>query len=313
LRRTEPKGSGLRFGLFGTGYWARETHAAALAAHADAELVGVWGRHADRTRAVADGFGARAFEDIDELISAVDAVAVALPPDVQADIAIRAASTGRHLLLEKPLAFSSDMAERVADAVERNNVRALVFHTAHFTPQVEDWLAGVRALGGWHGGGVTLLASIFKPGNPFGESAWRRERGALWDVGPHALDMVLTTLGPVEDMLAGAGRGDTVHLLLRHVGGASSILTLSLTAPEAAVTSACWVYGAQGVSIRPEGPTSPAQAFGNAISALTAEGPNGWPGHTSDVLRGRDIVRIIETAEQYLRSDQRGAYFPAFP
>mgnify|MGYP001948023311 CR=1 FL=1 len=35
---------GLRFGLLGTGYWAAETHAAALRAHPGATLAGVWGR-----------------------------------------------------------------------------------------------------------------------------------------------------------------------------------------------------------------------------------------------------------------------------
>ncbi|HET9292278.1 MAG TPA: gfo/Idh/MocA family oxidoreductase, partial [Actinomycetes bacterium] len=34
----------MRFGLVGTGYWAQEAHATALAAHDDADLVGVWGR-----------------------------------------------------------------------------------------------------------------------------------------------------------------------------------------------------------------------------------------------------------------------------
>src|SRR4051812_34585817 len=33
----------VRFGLVGTGYWARELHAVGAAGHPDAELVGVWG------------------------------------------------------------------------------------------------------------------------------------------------------------------------------------------------------------------------------------------------------------------------------
>ena len=33
---------GMRFAVVGTGYWARETHVTALAAHPDADLVGVW-------------------------------------------------------------------------------------------------------------------------------------------------------------------------------------------------------------------------------------------------------------------------------
>ncbi|MGC9963086.1 MAG: gfo/Idh/MocA family oxidoreductase, partial [Acidimicrobiales bacterium] len=35
----------LRFGLVGTGHWARVTHARALASTEGIELVGVWGRN----------------------------------------------------------------------------------------------------------------------------------------------------------------------------------------------------------------------------------------------------------------------------
>ena len=47
----------LRFGVLGTGYWAQEAHATALAGHPDTELVGVWGRDPDKTGAFAARFG----------------------------------------------------------------------------------------------------------------------------------------------------------------------------------------------------------------------------------------------------------------
>ena len=96
----------LRFGLFGTGHWAAETHGAALHAHPEAELVGVWGRNPERAAMLAERYGVPAYADVDALIEACEAIAVALPPDIQADIAVRAASAGRHLLLDKPLALS---------------------------------------------------------------------------------------------------------------------------------------------------------------------------------------------------------------
>src|SRR6185295_18080660 len=92
----------LKFGLLGTGYWAAETQAAALAAHPDAEFVGVWGRDPAKAQALADRYGVRAYGGVDALIADVDAVAVALPPDVQGELAARAAEAGRHLLLDKP-------------------------------------------------------------------------------------------------------------------------------------------------------------------------------------------------------------------
>src|SRR5437763_1145566 len=85
----------LRFGLLGTGYWAAETHAAGLHRHPDAQFVGVWGRNPAKAEALAARYGVRAYPDVDALIADVDALAVALPPDIQAEMALRAARAGR--------------------------------------------------------------------------------------------------------------------------------------------------------------------------------------------------------------------------
>ena len=45
-------------------------------------------------------------EDSSAFLDAVDGVAFAVPPDVQAPIAVAAARAGKHLMLEKPLATS---------------------------------------------------------------------------------------------------------------------------------------------------------------------------------------------------------------
>jgi predicted dehydrogenase len=291
----------IRFGLCGTGHWAREIHAAAIAAHPDAQLAGVWGRSPERAASLADAYGTRAFTDLGDLLAGVDAVALALPPDIQVELAVRAAAAGRHLLLEKPLALSGDAADRVVEAVQQAGVASIVFHTARFRPEVVDWLDAVRRSGEVQGGSATWLASIFEPGNPFGESPWRREKGALWDVGPHAVDALVATLGPVDEVVAGAGRGDTVHLILHHTSHASSTASLSLTAPPAAATTAFWVYGDAGITTMPNGPTTAVEAYANAVTALVrAIRDGGGSAHPSDASHGRDVVRILESAATFL-------------
>src|ERR671926_218745 len=106
----------MRFGLFGTGPWAHQAHAPALAAHDDVEFVGVWGRSAEKAAALAGEHAAKPYADIDALIADVDAIAVALPPDVQSDIALRAARAGKHLLLDKPIAFTPQAATEIVAA-----------------------------------------------------------------------------------------------------------------------------------------------------------------------------------------------------
>jgi predicted dehydrogenase len=51
----------LTFGLFGTGHWAAEVHAAALAGHPGARLAGVWGRDPVKARALAQRYDVPAF------------------------------------------------------------------------------------------------------------------------------------------------------------------------------------------------------------------------------------------------------------
>lgn len=287
----------LRFGLFGTGHWAAETHAAALAAHPRAELVGVWGRNPEKAGALAVRHGVPAFDDPDALIEAVDAIAVALPPDIQAEIAVRAATAGRHLLLDKPLALSLPDADRVVAAAEGSGVASVVFFTQRFHPNVVGFLASTAAAGGWRHARVTMFASIFQPGQPYGESTWRRERGALWDIGPHALSLVLPVLGRVTRVAATDGPSGLVHLLLTHEGGATSALSLTLDAPPAAMAREVVFFGVNGVESVPPGEGGPVAAFGTAVDQLLGEVDAGTRDHHCDVRFGREVVAVLAAAE----------------
>ncbi len=290
----------LRFGLLGTGHWAREVHGAALAAHDDAELAGVWGRNPSKAEAAAGHLGVRPFSDLDALLGEVDAVAVAVPPDVQPELAVRAADAGCHLLLDKPLALSPDAARRVVEAVEANGVASLLFFTFRYHPEVAAWLDRAREAGDWHGAHATWFGSIFHPGSPYAESSWRRSKGALWDVGPHALALTIPTLGPVERVTAGGGLGDTVHLVLGHRGGASSTLSLSLTVPKAAAETSFALYGPSGRAVMPAGRGTVVDAFGEAVRQLTAAAAAGTTAHPCDVRFGAEVVAVLDAAQRFL-------------
>lgn len=84
----------LRCGLVGTGHWARITHAPALASTEGIEFAAVWGRNPGAARDLAAAHGATAHADLDEFLASVDAVVFAVPPDVQSQIAVRAARLG---------------------------------------------------------------------------------------------------------------------------------------------------------------------------------------------------------------------------
>jgi predicted dehydrogenase len=177
----------MSFGLLGTGYWARTVHGRALADHPETDLVGVWGRTPEHAETLAGELGTAAYSDLDALLDDVDAAAIAVPPDAQAELAVRAADKGRHLLLDKPLALSADGADRVVAAVDRAGVRNLVFFTVRFTSSVARWLEGIPPPPSIRSARVRLHASINEPDNPYRSSPWRQEHGALWDIGPQPI------------------------------------------------------------------------------------------------------------------------------
>ncbi|GGR24086.1 Gfo/Idh/MocA family protein [Streptomyces griseomycini] len=296
----------MRIGLLGTGPWARVAHAPALSGHRDLDFAGVWGRRPEAAGELADLYGTRAYDDVDALFADVDAVAVALPPDVQAELAVRAARAGCHLLLDKPLAPTVPQGRAVVEAAEEAQVASVVFLTTRFQPEPEAWIAEQAALGGWFTGRAQWLGAVFTDdGNPFAASPWRREKGALWDVGPHALSVLLPVLGDVRRVTAAAyGPGDTVHLVLDHVSGASSTLALSLTAPPAAAGAAVELRGASGVTLLPEASEGAVPALARAADALLGAADTGTP-HSCDAAFALRITDVLATAETLLRGGTR--------
>ncbi|MGA5822333.1 Gfo/Idh/MocA family protein [Kitasatospora sp. NPDC094028] len=293
----------MRIGLLGTGPWAERVHAPVLAEHPGLEFAGVWGRRPEAAEALAAAHGVPAHRDLDKLLGEVDAVSIALPPSVQAGLAVRAAEAGCHLLLDKPVALTVPDARAVADAARRHGVASVVFFTVRFGGDQIPWIARQAELGGWFTGRSDWLGSVFAPGSgsPYAASPWRVEKGALWDVGPHALSVLLPVLGDATQVTAVAGPLDTVHLVLRHAAGASSTLALSLTSPVAAGGTGMEIRGEHGVAHLPERGEGPIAALHRALSALQSAAATGEP-HACDAEFGLRVVEILAGAERSLAS-----------
>ncbi|MGI5413426.1 Gfo/Idh/MocA family protein [Streptomyces chartreusis] len=286
----------MRIGLLGTGPWAQMAHAPALSGHPELDFVGVWGRRTAPTKELAD-----AYDEVDALFADVDAVAVALPPAIQADLAARAARAGCHLLLDKPLAPTVEQGRTVVDAAADAGVASVVFFTTRFQPETAAWITEQAGPDGWFTGRAQWLGSVFSgDDSPFADSPWRREKGALWDVGPHALSVLLPVLGDARRVTAAAhGPGDTVHLVLDHVSGASSTLALSLTAPPAASGAAVELRGTAGVTLLPESTETAVSALTRAADALLTAARTGQP-HPCDAAFGLRVTEILAEAETLL-------------
>ncbi len=287
----------MRFGLVGTGPWAGIAHGPGLIAAEGVELVGVWGRSPEKVRNLATGLGVEAYDDFEALLTNVEAVAFAVPPEVQAELALTAAQAGKHLLLDKPVAMTVAAAHAVRDAAAAAGVASVVFFTDRFVDTSRAWSRDVQGTEGWRGGWLRWFSSLQEEGNPFGSSPWRWESGALWDIGPHALSTLGAALGPVRSLTAVGGDGDLVTLVIRHESGVTSTASLTVFAPPAAAGFEAAVWGDLGVSPMPLRPDrSSSELLAIAAQELVESALSGKP-HEVDVAFGARIVELLADAQ----------------
>ena len=289
----------MKFGLVGTGYWAETVHGAVLASHPGVELTGVWGRDPDKATKVAASLGTSSYTDFDRLLGDVEALSFAVAPEAQATLATAAARAGKHLLLDKPLATSAEEADLLVRTVEGAGVSSVVFFTLRFAEVSRTWLEQSKRAD-WEGGWSRFIVAAFGEGSPYAASPWRHTKGALWDVGPHALSVLIAALGPITAVSATGGRGDLVHLVLEHDGGATSTATLTLDAPEAAITVETALWGPSGLTTLPSGGGDPKDAYATALEELMTNVQVGRRDHPCDVHFGADVVKVLAEAEAQL-------------
>jgi predicted dehydrogenase len=295
----------LRFGLIGTGYWARIAHAPALASTEGIELAAVWGRDPRAAASLAAEHGATAYEEIDALLAAVDGVAFAVPPDVHAPIAAAAARAGKHLMLEKPIAIAEAEADELVAAVDEGQVASVVFFTLRFRDEMRAWLADVTARGGWAGGLASWFGSSMLETSPF-NTPWRRDKGALWDIAPHVISLLWAALGPVTSVTADAGPADVSHLILHHEGGASSTVTVSQNGGETAAGFEAYLWSDRGRSVAPSMAPDPVPPLSTALSELVANIRAGRTEHPCDARFGRDVGHVVAGAQRQIDQRRRG-------
>lgn len=294
----------LRFGLVGTGHWARITHAPVLASTEGIEFAAVWGRDPAAAADLATTYKVQAHHDMSAFLAEIDGVAFAVPPDVQAPMAVRAARAGKHLLLEKPVALTAAAADTLVQEIEQAQVASVVFFTLRFQPEIRTWLTQVAARGRWAGGASAWLGSALLESSPY-NSPWRRDKGALWDLAPHVISLLWASLGPVSSVTADTGPADTTHLVLHHQNGVTSTATVTLSAPETAAGFDLYLWGDHGRFAAPHATSQPATPLRVALTELADNARSGRVTHSCDVRFGRDVGNVLAEAQRQIDARSR--------
>jgi predicted dehydrogenase len=305
----------MRFGVIGAGNIS-QTHARAVTAVAGCTVAAVHGRNLQRARALADEYGAAAFDSLNAFLEhPMDAVIIGSPSGLHADQGCAAAERGLHVLVEKPIDVTAEAADRLMAACARAAVRLGVLFQDRTRPSfkaLHDLLLDGRI-------GQPRLASArvkwYRPATYYSGSSWRGTwaldgGGALMNQGIHTLDLLIWLLGSVRRVTAQTATlvhrievEDTALALLEFENGArASFEATTIAKPgyprqvELTTTSG---------TIRIEGERVVAVDLEDTYPELLAdESPSTSQGSSSPVVANVDGHRAL--VEDFVRSVQTG-------
>ncbi len=184
----------MRLGIVGCGAIGN-IHAAA-AKRQGVEVSGAWDIHENRARTLTATHGGSACAGLAELLAMkeIDAVAIAVPNNLHAPLAIQALRAGKHVLLEKPMAMTVEECRDIkAEALKAKRVLELGF-VCRGSPAAR---AVKHVLDAGRFGRISHIkcASYRRRGVP-GLGGWFTTKsiaggGAVIDLGVHLLDLSL--------------------------------------------------------------------------------------------------------------------------
>jgi predicted dehydrogenase len=281
-------------GLVGAGRRAAQVHAPTLAGSPDVRFAGVWAPTPGPVRELADRHHVRPFDRFADLLDHCDAVAFAVPPPVQAELAAAAAQRGRSVFLERPMAGDVAGAEELVEAVQRSKVASQIGLAWRYSADIRRFLSIEVGRVKPDGGAGRIVSGSHRPGGSVG--AWRTERGVLRDQGVDLLDLLEAILGPIVGVQAHGDRRGWVGLMLDHQVGRFSEASMSATAAPEIVRADVEIFGPGGAAAldctRASGPDAYRTMYREFAEAIRNGGAP-----ELDTRHGLHLQRVIESAD----------------
>jgi predicted dehydrogenase len=123
----------LRLGVVGVGHIGKN-HARLYAAHPEVEFVGVYDANAEAARKITHQYGGQAFASLAEFSTAIEAASLATPTCTHFELGQLLLTSGKHLLIEKPIADRLDHAQELIRLAQARELILQVGHIERFNP-----------------------------------------------------------------------------------------------------------------------------------------------------------------------------------
>lgn len=237
----------IRFGLIGYGAWGQH-HAASIAKAEDAQLVAIAEPSAESRRAASEAHPETAVVgDYGELVQRedIDVVDVIVPNRLHHEVATAVLSSGKHLLLEKPMCLTMKECDDLLRLAKEKDLRIAINHEFRLSSlwgKVKDLIDG-----GLVGDPQYVLVELSRNPYRLGSDGWRFDidRVGDWILEEpiHFFDLArwyLSSVGQPESVYAAANSRQPGHpelqdncsAIMHFSGGAYAVVTQTLAAFE---------------------------------------------------------------------------------
>ena len=200
----------MRVGIVGAGAIARRGHLPTYRAIPEIEVVGIADIDQSLAAKVAQEFKIpRYFSTAEELLEddSIALIDICTPTKTHLEMVRMAAEKGKHILVEKPLAISLKDALEIQRLVNDNGTKLCVAQNYRYFPSAiaarkrisQGYLGKIVTIHGW---GLVPFPTHWTL------NTWLyHQGGALYDFGPHLIDMILwmKDFAPVKKVYASGG------------------------------------------------------------------------------------------------------------
>jgi predicted dehydrogenase len=109
-----------------------------------AELVGIHDTDRERMKEIADAYGTKAYQTLDDLLGDVEAVSLAVPTSLHYEVGKAVLGRGRHVLIEKPITEEVDHGWELVEIARARGLTLYAGHTERFAPPLRSAIKWIK-------------------------------------------------------------------------------------------------------------------------------------------------------------------------
>jgi UDP-N-acetylglucosamine 3-dehydrogenase len=195
---------GLRVGLIGSGFIAKQKHLPAWKkVGRNAQVVALCDPNVAQAEELARMQGiSKVYRDSQQMLEAerLDVVDICSPPRTHADLAIRALKAGAHTFIEKPMAINTEECDRIIVTARESGRKICVAHSDLFYPSFLKAREMVKegTIGEFHGMRIFLSTPVDYITSRPDHWAHKLPGGVIGETGPHVIYMTLAFINPIR-------------------------------------------------------------------------------------------------------------------